>query len=170
MTETKTVQVNRVYIKASPQAIWDAITKPEWTAKYGYGGLADFDLQAGGKHRFRPTQDFIDAGYTGDLLDGEVVEVDPPRRLVITWRLLMDPSLIAEPYTTLTYDIEETQSTGTRLTITHDVTGAPNHAAMVAGVHEDLNAGPGQNAGGGWAWVLSDLKSLLETGETVAVR
>ncbi|HEY3709120.1 MAG TPA: SRPBCC domain-containing protein [Amycolatopsis sp.] len=170
MTETKTVQVNRVYIKASPQAIWDAITKPEWTEKYGYGGLADFDLTPGGKHRVRPTQAFIDSGFTGDLLDGEVVEVEPPRRLVITWRLTMDPSLIAEPYTTLTYDIEETKSTGTRLTVTHDVTGAPNHAAMVAGVHEDIDAGPGQNAGGGWAWVLSDLKSLLETGETVAVR
>ena len=41
---TKTVQVNRVYIKATPQAIWDAITKPEWTERYGYGGIAEFDL------------------------------------------------------------------------------------------------------------------------------
>jgi len=168
MTETTTVHVNRVYIKATPQAVWDAITQPEWTRKYGYSGLADFDLQPGGKHRTRPTQEFIDAGFTSDLLEGEVLEATPPRKLKITWKLLMDPSLTDEPYTTITYDIEETQTAGTRLTVTHDVTGAPNHAALVSGAREDINAGPGENAGGGWAWVLSDLKSVLETGKGVA--
>ncbi|WP_370970842.1 SRPBCC domain-containing protein [Amycolatopsis sp. cg9] len=162
---TNTVQVHRVYIKATPERIWEAITKPEWTQKYGYTGLADFDLEAGGKHRTRPTQAFIDAGFTGDLVDGEILEVDPPRKLVITWKLLMGPEVAAEPYTTLTYDIEETKTAGTRLTITHDLTGAPNTAALVSGQLEDVDAGPGENAGGGWAWVLSDLKSLLETGE-----
>ncbi|MBE8523756.1 SRPBCC domain-containing protein [Amycolatopsis sp. H6(2020)] len=162
---TNTVQVHRVYIKATPERIWEAITKPEWTEKYGYTGLADYDLKVGGKHRTRPTQGFIDAGFTGDLVDGEVLEVDPPRKLVITWKLLMSPEVADEPYTTLTYDIEETKTAGTRLTITHDVTGAPNTAALVSGQMEDVNAGPGENAGGGWAWVLSDLKSLLETGE-----
>ncbi|MGW5743378.1 SRPBCC domain-containing protein [Amycolatopsis sp. NPDC003861] len=164
---TNTVQVHRVYIKATPERIWEAITKPEWTRKYGYTGLADFDLKAGGKHRTRPTQEFVDAGFTGDLVDGEVVEVDPPRKLVITWKLLMSPELAEEPYTTLTYDIEETKTAGTRLTVTHDVTGAPNTAALVGGQMEDVDAGPGENAGGGWAWVLSDLKSLLETGEVL---
>jgi uncharacterized protein YndB with AHSA1/START domain len=48
---TKTVQVNRVYIKATPQAIWDAITKPEWTEKYGYAPLVEYELRAGGKFR-----------------------------------------------------------------------------------------------------------------------
>ncbi|MFI5590497.1 SRPBCC domain-containing protein [Amycolatopsis sp. NPDC051758] len=162
---TNTVQVHRVYIKATPERIWEAITKPEWTQKYGYSGLADFDLEPGGKHRTRPTKEFINAGFTSDLVDGEVLEVDPPRRLVVTWKLLMSPELVEEPYTTLTYDIEETKTAGTRLTITHDVTGAPNTAALVSGQMEDVNAGPGENAGGGWAWVLSDLKSLLETGE-----
>jgi len=47
-TETKTVQVHRVYIKATPQAIWDAITKPEWTVKYGYAPVVDFELRKGG--------------------------------------------------------------------------------------------------------------------------
>ncbi|MEU8636820.1 SRPBCC domain-containing protein [Amycolatopsis sp. NPDC048633] len=164
---TTTVQVHRVYIKATPERIWEAITKPEWTQKYGYTGLADFDLKVGGKHRTRPTQGFIDAGFTGDLLDGEVLEVDPPRKLVITWKLLMSPELLAEPYTTLTYDIEETKTAGTRLTVTHDVTGAPQIAALVSGQLEDVDAGPGENAGGGWDWILSDLKSLLETGETL---
>jgi uncharacterized protein YndB with AHSA1/START domain len=162
---TNTVQVHRVYIKATPERIWEAITKPEWTQKYGYTGLVDYDLKVGGKHRTRPTQGFIDAGFTGDLIDGEVLEVDPPRKLVITWKLLMSPEVADEPYTTLTYDIEATKTAGTRLTITHDVTGAPNTAALVSGQMEDVDAGPGENAGGGWSWILSDLKSLLETGE-----
>jgi len=164
---TNTVQVHRIYIKATPEAIWDAITKPEWTEKYGYTGLADFELKAGGKHRTHPSKQFLDAGYTDDIVDGEVLEVDPPRKLVITWKLLMDPGLAAEPYTKLTYDIEATKTAGTRLTITHDVTGAPNTAAMVGGEWENIEAGPGENAGGGWAWILSDLKTLLETGEII---
>jgi uncharacterized protein YndB with AHSA1/START domain len=168
MTETRTVQVNRVYIKASAQQVWDAITQPEWTARYGYGGFAEYDLRPGGAHRTKPTQEFIDAGFTTDLLTGEVLEADPPRKLAITWKLLMDPSLTAEPFTTLTFDVEETQAAGVRLTITHDVTGAPNHAALVSGQREDVNAKPGESAGGGWAWVLSDLKSVLETGQGIA--
>jgi len=49
-TETNvTTQVYRVYIKATPEAIWDAITQPEWTEKYGYGGRAEFDLRPGGR-------------------------------------------------------------------------------------------------------------------------
>ena len=53
---TKTVQVNRVYIKATPQAIWDAITKPEWTEKYGYAPLVEYELRAGGKFRAYPNE------------------------------------------------------------------------------------------------------------------
>ena len=51
MTETKTTQVYRVYIKATPQAIWDAITKPEWTERYGYGGRGEYDLRPVGAYR-----------------------------------------------------------------------------------------------------------------------
>lgn len=164
-TKTATTQVYRVYIKASAEKIWDALTKPEWSQKYGYTGLVDYDLRPGGKHVTHPTQGFIDAGFTNDLVEGEVLEVDPPRKLVVTWKMLMDPSFDKEPYTKITYDIEETTTAGTRLTVTHDVTDAPTTAALVSGSHEDINAEPGQNAGGGWAWILSDLKSLLETDE-----
>jgi hypothetical protein len=75
--------------------------------------------------------------------------------------MLMDPDMAAEGFTRLTYEIEPTQY-GTRLTVTHDLESAPKLAAMVAGAHED------EGAGGGWAWVLSDLKSLLETGKPLA--
>ncbi len=166
MTDT---QVYRVYIKASPEKIWEAITTPEWTQKYGYSGLADFDLRKGGKHRTRPTPEIEAFGHTGDMVNGEVLELDPPRRLVITWKLVMGaPEMAAEPYTTVTYDIEETKSAGTRLTVTHDLAGAPLTAAMVSGSGENIDAPPNENAGGGWNWILSDLKTLLETGETIA--
>ena len=161
-------QVYRVYIKASPEKIWDAITKPEWTQRYGYSGLADFDLRPGGKHHTRVTPEIEAAGHSGDMVNGEILELDPPRRLVITWKLVMGPpEMSAEPYTTLTYDIEETKSVGTRLTVTHDLTGAPLTAVMVSGAGENIDAGPNENAGGGWSWILSDLKTLLETGETI---
>ena len=56
-TETAvTTQVYRVYIKATPQAIWDAITKPEWTQRYGYTNIADFDLRPGGAYRSYPSE------------------------------------------------------------------------------------------------------------------
>ena len=51
-------QVYRVYIKATPQAIWDAITKPEWTARYGYTGLVDYELRPGGAYKVYPTEPF----------------------------------------------------------------------------------------------------------------
>jgi hypothetical protein len=77
--------------------------------------------------------------------------------------MLMDPTTAAEPFTTLTYDIEDSGPGVCRVTITHELTGAPAHAAMVQG-----NPDVGADGGGGWAWVLSDLKSLLETGSVLA--
>ena len=53
MTETGVTQVYRVYIKATPEAIWDAITKPEWNERYGYPGRGEYDLRPGGSYRAR---------------------------------------------------------------------------------------------------------------------
>jgi hypothetical protein len=92
------------------------------------------------------------------IIDGEVVEADAPRKLVQTWRMLMEPSLAAEGFTRLTTEIEPVRGGVTRLTVTHDLNGAPGLAALVAGQHES------QGAGGGWSEVLSGLKTLLETG------
>lgn len=96
------------------------------------------------------------------IVDGEVVEADPPRRLVLTWRMLMDTTgaLEAEGFSRLTYEIEAAGG-ATRLTVVHELPG-PLLAAMVAGENESAGAG------GGWPWILSDLKSLLETGSTLA--
>ena len=91
-------------------------------------------------------------------VDGEVIEADPPRKLVQTWRMAMVPDLAAEGFTRITYEIEPAAGDTTKLTLTHDLTGAPGLAALVAGDQEHTGAG------GGWAWVLSGLKTVLETG------
>lgn len=153
-----TTQVYEIYIQANPQAIWDAITTPEWTAKYGYGGLVEYDLRPGGAFRTRSSPELMAAGLPAVAIDGEVVEVDPPRRLVHTYRFLFSDANKAEGFTRVTWEIEPTQSGFCRLSVTHELEGAPTMAAMVAGKFSEMG-------GGGWAWILSDLKSLLESGK-----
>jgi uncharacterized protein YndB with AHSA1/START domain len=156
---TGTVQVYRVYIKATPQAIWDAITRPEWTERYGYAGLVDFDLRPGGAFRIHANAGMKAYPGVPDVIsDGEVIEADPPHKLVQTWRMLMSPELAAEGFTRLTYEIEAVRGGVTRLTVTHDASSAPLFAAVLAGENE------AHGAGGGWNEVLSGLKTLLETG------
>ena len=158
----ETTQVHRVYIKATPEAIWEAITSPGWSARYGYGGRVEYDLRPGGGFRTHASEEFLAAGAPPVVVDGEVVESDPPRRLVQTWRMLMDPEMQAEGFTRLTYEIEPAAYGGTRLTVTHELEDAPKLASLLAGEQEHTGAG------GGWAWVLSDLKSVLETGGSIA--
>jgi uncharacterized protein YndB with AHSA1/START domain len=155
-----TTQVHRVYIKAAPEAIWQAITSPEWTARYGYGGDVDYELRSGGRFRHMASPEMKQYGAPDVVVDGEVLEADPPRKLVQTWRLLMDDDIAAEGFTQLTYEIEAQESGVSRLTITHDLTGAPKLALLVSGDSEEAG-------GGGWPWVLSGLKTLLETGEVM---
>jgi uncharacterized protein YndB with AHSA1/START domain len=166
-TATKTnidTQVYRVYIKASPRSIWDAITSPEWTERYGYGGRVDYDLRPKGTYRAFASEAMKKAGAemgfpTPDvIIDGEVIEADPPRKLVQTWRMLMDETMAAEGFTRLTYEIAEGKGGVSRLTVIHEVEGAPQLALLLSGGMEE------SGAGGGWAWVLSDLKTLLESG------
>jgi uncharacterized protein YndB with AHSA1/START domain len=157
MTETnQTTQVYRVYIKATPEAIWDAITSPEWTAKYGYPGHSEYDLRPGGDFRAVPDDAMRAGGAPDVVVDGEVIEADPPRKLVQTWRMLWDPEMAAEGFTRVTFDIDEEVPGLSRLTVSHDVSGAPKTALQLAG---ELDG-----TGGGWSFILSDLKTLLETG------
>ncbi|GAB1645570.1 SRPBCC domain-containing protein [Krasilnikovia sp. MM14-A1259] len=164
VTATAT-QVYRVWIKAAPERIWAAITDPEWNARYGYQAPSFYELKPGGAFHSSATKDMKDFATANGfdvpdtILDGEVIECDPPRRLVQTWRMLMDPTTAAEPFTRLTFEIEDAkmQAGVCKLTVTHELTSAPATAAMVAGTEDS-------GAGGGWAWILSDLKTLLETG------
>lgn len=158
-TTTQGTRVFVVYIKAKPNAVWDAITKPEWTERYGYGGIAEFDLRPGGAFRHL-TDEGMRAMGAGDVaVDGEVIESDPPRKLVQTWRMVMAPEMAAEGFSRLTYEIGEAKDGVTKLTVIHDLEGTPKLALLVSGAMEDTGAG------GGWSWVLSGLKTVLETGE-----
>ena len=158
MIET-TTRVYEIYIKAPPERIWEAITSPEWTRRYGYGGDVHIELRPGGtyKHIAGPEM----KGVTEDdvVVVGEVIEADPPRRLVQTWHPLWDEATAAEVPTRLTYEITPAYGESTKLSLTHELEGAPLAAAMITGSIE--------GAGGGWPFVLSDLKTLLETGSRV---
>ncbi len=157
-----TTQVYRVYIKATPQAVWDAITKPEWSERYGYGGRVEYDLRPGGVYRAHASEEFLAVGSPEVVVDGEVIVADEPRKLVQTWRMCMDEAMRDEGFTRLTHEIEEIDGGVTKLTVTHELEGAPLLSVLLSGAQEDTGAG------GGWAWVLSDLKSLLETGHPLA--
>ena len=138
----QTTQVYSVFIRATPEAVWDAITKPEFTRKYFHG--ARISVAADGYRSLGP-----DDALWGDA---EVAEWDPPRRLVHGWRSLYDPELAEEPESRVTWEIEPREDSTTLLTVIHDqLEGAPKTAASIAGV--------------GWMYVLSGLKTLLETGE-----
>lgn len=141
-----------MYIKATPQTIWDAITRPEWTRRYGYQATAEYDLRPGGSYRARAIPEHQQAGMPEILVEGEVIEVEPPVRLVQTWQA----AWLDEPATRLTYEIAERGDGISSLTVTHELAGAPQTLAQVDGQLE--------GAGGGWPEVLSDLKTLLETG------
>jgi uncharacterized protein YndB with AHSA1/START domain len=144
MTAT-TTQVYELFVKATPEAIWEAITKPEFTAKYFYGARIS---NADGRRVAR--------GPEGELWGDEpIFESDPPRRLVHAWRSLYDVELAAEEPSRVTWEIEPQDGGYSKLTVVHDqLEGAPKTAESVSGA--------------GWMMVLSGLKTLLETGEPLA--
>jgi uncharacterized protein YndB with AHSA1/START domain len=102
MDKTASTQLYRIVINAKAQAIWDAITRPEWTEKYGYGGRVEYDLKAGGRFLHRASAEMKAMGMPDEMVVGQVLESDPPRRLVQTWHPLFDPTSSAEPPTRLT--------------------------------------------------------------------
>jgi uncharacterized protein YndB with AHSA1/START domain len=157
-----TVQIFRIVIRASAQAIWDAVTKPEWTERYACGGRAEYELRRGGRFSTKASAEMKAHGLPDEIIVGEVLECDPPRKLVQTWHPLFDANTRAEPPTRLSFEIVDHQNGQCTVTITHDFTGAPCVARMVPG-----GGNPAQG-GGGWPWVLSDLKSLLETGKRMS--
>lgn len=155
---TTTVQVHRVYIKATAQAVWDAITDPEWNYRYGYQCRSEYELKSGGAYRVFANKEMLDFGAPDVIIEGEVISADPPRKLVQTWRGLFNPEMAAEGFSRVTWELEEQPAGITRLTLIHDVEGAPVTASQVSGDNAE--------AGGGWSLILSDLKTLLETGKT----
>jgi uncharacterized protein YndB with AHSA1/START domain len=155
------IQIYEVYIKATPEKIWDAITKPEWTARYGYQGPAEYELRPGGKYKATASKAMVAMGIQGTLVDGEVIDADPPKKLVQTYRFLFSDENKNEGFSRVTWEIEPTQAGFSRLTVTHEVEGKPIMASMVSSKFSETGTG-------GWTWILSDLKTLLETGQAMA--
>ncbi|QCT38588.1 MULTISPECIES: SRPBCC family protein [Arachnia] len=141
MTST---QVHRIFIKAAPEAIWEAITKPEFTRRYFFGSSIDTTTQPGSPCVYRSTD--------APLVDGEVLESDPNHRFVITWRSLYHPPSVDEPASRVTWLIEPQEGGHCCLTVIHDrLDSSPNTA---------------KNVGAAWMFVLSGLKTVVETGES----
>ena len=78
--------IHQIYIKAEPGQIWDHITSPEFNGKYGYGGVSHYDLKPGGKFRCIANEQMRSFGLPEVIVDGEVIEVKPPFKLVQTYR------------------------------------------------------------------------------------
>jgi uncharacterized protein YndB with AHSA1/START domain len=155
-----TTQVYEIYIKAPQQKVWDAITKPEWSERYGYRGRVDYDLRKGGAFLTRAPDFMVAAGLPNVVIDGQVIEADPPRKLVHTYRFLFSDEMKSEGFTHVTWEIEQAAPGFSRLTVTHDVEGAPIMAALVASKFSEQGTG-------GWMWILSDLKTVIETGSNL---
>ncbi|HEX2771944.1 MAG TPA: SRPBCC family protein [Micromonosporaceae bacterium] len=147
MAETQTTQVYRVFIRATAEQVWDAITKAEFTTGYFFGGRIETTLEPGSPIRYHsPSRDGLD-------IDGEVVESDPPHKLVHTFRSLWDDDLAAEPPSRVTWELEPADGGVCQLTVTHDqLERSPKTAGQVSG----------------WSYILSGMKTLLETGKPMA--
>jgi uncharacterized protein YndB with AHSA1/START domain len=151
------VEVFQVSIKATAEAIWTAITSPDWNRRYGYQSPSEYELRPGGRFRTLSTAEMRQHGGPDVIIDGEVIESDPPRKLVQTWRPLWDPESLAEGAKRLTWEIADGGDGVCTLTVTHELADAPKTRYMVTGKDP--------NAGGGWPFMLEDLKRLLETGK-----
>jgi uncharacterized protein YndB with AHSA1/START domain len=159
VTENSVTTVTaRVYVGATPEQVWEAIVDPAWSARYGYKCPVSYELEAGGAFSAAPGEEMRAMGAGDVIIEGEVLEVDAPHRLVQTWSALFDATTAAEPAGRLTWEIAEENSVS-RLTVTHELQDSPVTAALVSGSLE--------HSGGGWPWMLSDLKTLLETGSAL---
>ena len=135
-------KVFEIYIKTTPERLWEAITNPEMRRKYNFSAGVESDWTPGS--RYRGVSSFAPA----PIWDGENVEVDPPRRLVQTFRALWSDDVKREGTSRVTWEIEPIGDS-CRLVVTH------------SDLREDANP----ELHGGWMMILSGLKTLLETGQ-----
>jgi uncharacterized protein YndB with AHSA1/START domain/DNA-binding transcriptional ArsR family regulator len=143
MENDRMQKVFEIYIKTTPARLWHAITDPEMRGKYTFGVGVESDWTPGSRYVGIPRQQ-----PTLRICEGENLEVDPPRRLVQSFRALWSDDVKAEGTSRVTWEIEPVGDS-CRLTVTHD----------------QLREGANAELYGGWPMVLSGLKTLLETGE-----
>jgi uncharacterized protein YndB with AHSA1/START domain len=131
------------YIRTTPEKLWSALTDPEFISRYWFGMRCESQWTAGSSWQLTTGE--------GEVYDtGEILEADPPRRLVIRWRHQRRPELTAEGDSLCTMELEPV-ATAVRLSITHAVEREPSKFI--------------EAVSGGWPKILSNLKSLLETGD-----
>jgi uncharacterized protein YndB with AHSA1/START domain len=138
-----TMTVFEIYIKTTPERLWEAITDEEMRQKYNFGVGVTSDWTPGSSYK---------ASVPGvmDIAAGENLEVDPPRRLVQSFNALWSDEVKSEGTSRVTWEIEQVGDSCC-LTVTHD----------------QLSEGANSELYGGWPMILSGLKTLLETGETL---
>jgi len=134
------------FIRTAPQTLWEALTWPEFTAQYWFGMRQESDWTVGAPWRM-----LFPDGRLAD--DGEILQIDPPHRLALTWRNLFHPELASEGYSRCSFELSPIGE-AVKLTVTHEIDVADSKLIRVLS--------------GGWPPILSNLKSLLETG-TVAL-
>jgi uncharacterized protein YndB with AHSA1/START domain len=134
------------YIRTTPEKLWQALREPEFTRQYWLEHVQESDWKAGAAWRTKTP--------AGEVkLTGEILEIDPPRRLVFTWRNEFSPEARAEGHSRVTYTLEP-QGASVKLTVLHEMDR--RGTKLMQGVAK------------GWPLVLASLKSLLETGEPLA--
>jgi uncharacterized protein YndB with AHSA1/START domain len=138
------MHVYEIYIRTTAERLWAAITAPEHTRRYFYGGAYETSWQAGAPYRT-----ILADGSTP--FEGVLLEVDPPRRLVYSFHYVGDDTTRTEQPSRVTWEIEPLGET-CKLSVVHD------HFA--AGERETY-----ARVGGGWPFILSNLKTYVETGE-----
>lgn len=143
MAESQFVYVT--YIRTTPAKLWQALIDPEFTRLYWAGTSQESEWKPGASWRL-----MIPDGRVGDT--GEVLEIVPERKLVLTWRNEFKPELREEGFSRMTYELEQ-QGDSVKLTVTHEI-DKPDSKFIKA-------------VSGGWPHLLSSLKSLLETGESL---
>ena len=142
LEENPMEKIYEIYIKTTPERLWQAITDPEIRAKYNFGTRQISDFTPGSR------VEVTHPGGDGLLGEGQNLEVDPPRRLVQSMVALWSDEAKAEGTSRVTWDIEAVGDS-CRLTVTHD----------------QLREGANEELYGGWPMILSGLKTWLETGE-----
>jgi uncharacterized protein YndB with AHSA1/START domain len=143
MSESTFVYVT--YIRTTPEKLWRALTEPEFTRQYWAGTWHDSQWKKGASWKL-----MIPDGRVGDA--GDALEIDPPRRLVLSWRNEFKPELKAEGFSRATFELEQ-QDDMVKLTVVHEM-DKPSSKFIEA-------------VSGGWPMILASLKSLLETGESL---
>ena len=145
MAEANSSFVYVTYIRTTPEELWAALTTPEFMKKYWFGTNFETDWKVGS-----PWKMIYSDGRVTDA--GEIVELDRPRRIVLKWKHERRPELAAEGYARCSMDLER-QDGAVKLTISHTI--------------ELANSKLIEAVSGGWPLILSNLKSLLETGQVL---